>query len=1018
MERGFFRRESSRPKKIELNEKDLYPQLVQELKPLTEQEKELRRLTQEMLAERRREKQELAKNQKIDKWQDNKKVVENHAVEMENSDKIIEREKIKDLKNPIPLHLIVKKILKMRSEYQGHNFAERLFLEGVDNLEAELKNESKKEKSTIRSDLQQSKANKESKKLTEFSDASFDNLANRALEKNKKIEIKELEGQIDELLEGAKSDLKLIELETKKFDKDAEKTFEILMNNDECAAKIKESTHTVQDCSQNKIIEVSEKQFKLEELQQWVNQYHPGSKIRSTTYINRKTKVSVQCAEGHNFEITPSHIKSGNWCKECAVDARKLNPNEKERALEDLRTVVEEKHPGSKILSTEYVNAKKKLEVQCVKGHNFKANPNSIKNGYWCKDCAVDARKLNPNEKERALEDLRTVVEKIHPGSKITSTEYVNRKTKLNVQCTEGHNFKITPSDIKGGHWCKVCGDKEGGIKRRLTPEEQQRILEELSGTVEKLHPGSRIISTNYVNDNVKIEVQCSEGHIFKITHSAINRHWCRQCGNKETGFKNKLTPEEKQVALKDLKNDIERSYPGSKVISTEYINANTKIKVQCSEGHVFEITPISIKNDHWCQSCSEGMSERISRKIFEAIFNEKFPKSRPEWLVNNRGNQMELDGYNEKLGVAFEYQGAQHSMYSDHFHKSIEDFKRRQADDKMKIELCEKNGVTLIQIPHTIKPDQIQNNITQQCRKQNVNMPQINEKINYRELDIYSSNSSRQLGELKEYIETQHPGSLIKSNIYINSETKIGIQCERGHTFEMVPANVKRGKWCPICVGNKRLSINEMKEFVDIQHPGSQVISTEYINSKTKLEIRCKEGHNFKMTSNKIKSGRWCPECSAKESGLKNKLTPEKRQKSLERLRDFVETHHHGSRIISSEYINALSKVDVQCTKGHHFKMTPANIKSGYWCRRCAAKEKMLNPDDRRKAFERLKKIIETQHLGGQLISNEYINARTKVSVKCARGHTFEIIPNSIKRGHWCSICAYKEIAREKKSK
>jgi thiol-disulfide isomerase/thioredoxin len=38
----------------------------------------------------------------------------------------------------------------------------------------------------------------------------------------------------------------------------------------------------------------------------------------STEYINYNTKLKWQCKEGHVWEATSSHIKSGSWCPYCA----------------------------------------------------------------------------------------------------------------------------------------------------------------------------------------------------------------------------------------------------------------------------------------------------------------------------------------------------------------------------------------------------------------------------------------------------------------------------------------------------------------------------------------------------------------------------------------------------------------------------------------------------------------------------------------------------------------------------
>ena len=48
-----------------------------------------------------------------------------------------------------------------------------------------------------------------------------------------------------------------------------------------------------------------------------------------------------------------------------------------------------------------------------------------------------------------------------------------------------------------------------------------------------------------------------------------------------------------------------------------------------------------------------------------------------------------------------------------------------------------------------------------------------------------------------------------------------------------------------------KKLTYNEVKKF--IEGLGYELLSKEYINSKTKLLIKCDKGHEFKMIFNII---------------------------------------------------------------------------------------------------------------------------------------------------------------------
>jgi hypothetical protein len=112
---------------------------------------------------------------------------------------------------------------------------------------------------------------------------------------------------------------------------------------------------------------------------------------------------------------------------------------------------------------------------------------------------------------------------------------------------------------------------------------------------------------------------------------------------------------------------------------------------------------------------------EERCRIIFEKLFEKKFPSCRPNFLMNPKTSRnLELDGYNSELEIAFERQGEQHYKFKDntslfkHQYKNgkiiktadqqwIEQIKR----DKYKKKVCNIVGVKLIIIPPQIKSHQ-----------------------------------------------------------------------------------------------------------------------------------------------------------------------------------------------------------------------------------------------------------------------------------------------------------------------
>jgi len=113
----------------------------------------------------------------------------------------------------------------------------------------------------------------------------------------------------------------------------------------------------------------------------------------------------------------------------------------------------------------------------------------------------------------------------------------------------------------------------------------------------------------------------------------------------------------------------------------------------------------------------------------------------------------------------------------------------------------------------------------------------------------------------------------LCLSTEYINTGTKLKWKCKRGHVWESVPSSIKKGTWCPVCARNLKDTIMHMKKLASSKR--GQCLSTEYINCKTRMKWQCDKGHKWSTVSSHIKNGTWCPVCARKkqwETRRKNK--------------------------------------------------------------------------------------------------------------------------------------------------
>lgn len=300
----------------------------------------------------------------------------------------------------------------------------------------------------------------------------------------------------------------------------------------------------------------------------------------------------------------------------------------------------------------------RKTNYLCPNGHLNSKRKDSFKNcKVVCKDCLI--YNLKELFKKRNYELLEN--------------QYNGTKNKVKYKCPNGHYNYITPSDFKSGFGCPDCSKT-----KKITFNYIRLKFKELDYnllTKEK----------DYSNSNSILTFICNKGHntITNIQKIHSGRR-CKEC------FQNKL------LTIKYVKKQIElEDYI---LLSTNYIKSYKKLRIECPLGHQTQISWGKFKSGNRCRSC-KNKGEQKCREIFEDYFGLEFPSCWPKWL-----NGLELDGYNDELKIAFEYNGQQHYEHIPFFHSGgIRTLKSQQSRDLLKLKLCKKNKIDLIVVPYTL---------------------------------------------------------------------------------------------------------------------------------------------------------------------------------------------------------------------------------------------------------------------------------------------------------------------------
>ena len=338
------------------------------------------------------------------------------------------------------------------------------------------------------------------------------------------------------------------------------------------------------------------KKLTLKQLQNYATSL--GGKCLSPEYINIRTKIHWQCAKGHTWW---AQFGGKSWCMPCRKKASDIA--KRPMFYKELKDIAEKNN--GELLSSEYIDMDTKLEWQCEFGHTWSAAPKGIRHGTWCRYCfgsGVDGRILRRVMTISMLEKMA-----IKNGGKLLSKTYTNSNKKYKWQCSCGFIWDAKFPSIENGHWCPRCG----GVG--------EHSIEELNEHANKL--GGRIVSTKYKGSRHKYIWECEKKHRWDSLYQAIrDGHWCPDC-----------YLESVQPTIEDMQKLAEER--GGKCLSEEYVLTTTKMKWECSNGHVFESSPNNLSVGSWCSECSSGWGERITRAYFEQLFGGKFERVHPKWL-------------------------------------------------------------------------------------------------------------------------------------------------------------------------------------------------------------------------------------------------------------------------------------------------------------------------------------------------------------------------------------------------
>jgi len=169
----------------------------------------------------------------------------------------------------------------------------------------------------------------------------------------------------------------------------------------------------------------------------------------------------------------------------------------------------------------------------------------------------------------------------------------------------------------------------------------------------------------------------------------------------------------------------------------------------------------------------------------------------------------------------------------------------------------------------------------------------------------------------------------------YVNTRTKLKLKhIDCGFVFDnRTYGHLKINPKCPKCYPPKtvRRSIKRVREIVESKQ-GHKLLSIEYINNRTPIEIECLvSGQRVTTTLKSYMKSKGCRACSFKKM---KEVLKQTRQKKLKEIR--AEMAKEGYKLRSEEYINNKQKLEYICPQGHHGSINWNNWMNGQRCFDC----------------------------------------------------------------------------------
>lgn len=414
----------------------------------------------------------------------------------------------------------------------------------------------------------------------------------------------------------------------------------------------------------------------------------------------------------------------------------------------------------------------------------------------------------------------------------------------------------------------------------------------------------------------------------------------------------------------------------GLQLLSSECSGMASRYIWLCKNKHKCSATVQQIQTGFQCKKCRNLISEEKVRFIFNELTGERFIKTRK--ALDSR---LELDGYCDKLHIAFEYNGPQHYYHHPVWHqKSNNTLFLQQERDCKKDLLCRLKNIEKLNIKFDMIADlhALTDHIKRFLIKNGITIRQ--NAVDWSKFDYLPDD----FNVLKKHAEKRQ-GKLL-TPCFWGSHSKHAFKCGIcNNEWEALSKDVlQKNSWCPNCANNQKkdiLYLSKIATEVDLL-----LLSKNYHGMNVTYDFACKRCQNLiTISANNVQQKRRrCPVCAGNKPVSAKEFNGNIRRRDIKLLDEFSK--------LSMAY-------SYKCLKCNHVWQSKASdLWHGHGCPQCAILNKRLSIDD-------LRKLGRQRHL--RLLSDKYMGRfclHTWECISCNR--ILHIKPVNVKRGTSCRKC------------